>query len=248
MGRNSHLGERFALVLSGDVVINVGGERRPLAPGEWLHYAAQPEDTLEVVSPDHAGGALAGRAGDDLNGDGMALAASVGSRLRARRAALGWTLAETAAQADVSVSYLSSIEVGRSVPSLPILARSRRRSASPSTRRCAASVATSSTAGSSTAALPGVERTSSPSLEWSRHARRGPGQRGPEPRAGQRRRAVRLRGRRCTRGGADGTPHMLRRGDSIDAGGARGPLRTACRTRSALVSVSATVPGVLRGR
>ena len=50
VGRNSHLGERFALVLSGDVVINVGGERRPLAPGEWLHYAAQPEDTLEVVS------------------------------------------------------------------------------------------------------------------------------------------------------------------------------------------------------
>ena len=68
---------------------------------------------------------MAGRAGDDLNGAGereRSPRASAGACAPAA-ATLGWTLAETAGRADVAVSYLSSIEVGRSVPSLPILAR-----------------------------------------------------------------------------------------------------------------------------
>lgn len=51
------------------------------------------------------------------------LGASVGARLRERRRALGLTLSETARAADISTSHLSSIEIGNSVPSLPILAR-----------------------------------------------------------------------------------------------------------------------------
>jgi transcriptional regulator with XRE-family HTH domain len=51
------------------------------------------------------------------------LGASVGERLRERRRALGLTLREVAHEAEISTSYLSSIEVGNSVPSLPILAR-----------------------------------------------------------------------------------------------------------------------------
>jgi transcriptional regulator with XRE-family HTH domain len=51
------------------------------------------------------------------------LGASVGERLRERRRALGLTLKEAAREAEISTSYLSSIETGNSVPSLPILAR-----------------------------------------------------------------------------------------------------------------------------
>jgi transcriptional regulator with XRE-family HTH domain len=51
------------------------------------------------------------------------LGASVGERLRERRRALGLTLKEAAREARISTSYLSSIEIGNSVPSLPILAR-----------------------------------------------------------------------------------------------------------------------------
>jgi transcriptional regulator with XRE-family HTH domain len=51
------------------------------------------------------------------------LGASVGERLRERRRGLGLTLKEAAREAEISTSYLSSIETGNSVPSLPILAR-----------------------------------------------------------------------------------------------------------------------------
>jgi transcriptional regulator with XRE-family HTH domain len=51
------------------------------------------------------------------------LGASVGTKLRERRRALGLTLSEAARAAQISTSYLSSIETGNSVPSLPILAR-----------------------------------------------------------------------------------------------------------------------------
>ena len=54
---------------------------------------------------------------------GADLARRLGLRLRARRTDLGRTLAETANQADLSVSYLSAIENGNNLPSLPILAR-----------------------------------------------------------------------------------------------------------------------------
>jgi transcriptional regulator with XRE-family HTH domain len=51
------------------------------------------------------------------------LARRLGARVRARRLALGRTLADVATEAGVSVSYLSAIELGTNVPSLPILAR-----------------------------------------------------------------------------------------------------------------------------
>ncbi|MBX5441109.1 MAG: helix-turn-helix domain-containing protein [Solirubrobacteraceae bacterium] len=51
------------------------------------------------------------------------LAARVGARLRKRRTETGRTLAEVAREAEVSVSYLSAVEHGANVPSLPVLAR-----------------------------------------------------------------------------------------------------------------------------
>jgi transcriptional regulator with XRE-family HTH domain len=65
-------------------------------------------------SPDHL--SVAAEASDDL-------AQRLGTRVRERRLAQGRTLANVASEADVSVSYLSAIELGTSVPSLPILAR-----------------------------------------------------------------------------------------------------------------------------
>ena len=47
----------------------------------------------------------------------------LGSRLRSRRRELGRTLAEIAAQAEVSVSYLSAVEKGTNQPSLQVLVR-----------------------------------------------------------------------------------------------------------------------------
>lgn len=54
---------------------------------------------------------------------GADLARRLGLRLRARRAELDRTLSEIAKEADVSVSYLSAIENGNNLPSLPMLAR-----------------------------------------------------------------------------------------------------------------------------
>lgn len=51
------------------------------------------------------------------------LGARVGSRIRHRRLELGRKLNEVAANVDMSVGYLSSIENGGKVPSLPVLAR-----------------------------------------------------------------------------------------------------------------------------
>jgi transcriptional regulator with XRE-family HTH domain len=65
-------------------------------------------------SPHHL--SVAAEASDDL-------AQRLGTRVRERRLAQGRTLANVASEADVSVSYLSAIELGTSVPSLPILAR-----------------------------------------------------------------------------------------------------------------------------
>lgn len=65
---------------------------------------------------------MAGDAGADLNPPSD-LAARVGRRLRRRRTALGLTLGEAARLAMISDSHLSAIEIGRKVPSLPILAK-----------------------------------------------------------------------------------------------------------------------------
>jgi transcriptional regulator with XRE-family HTH domain len=53
----------------------------------------------------------------------LELGTVLGTRLKERRQELGKRLAEVAAAADVSPGYLSSIESGTSVPSLPVLAR-----------------------------------------------------------------------------------------------------------------------------
>jgi transcriptional regulator with XRE-family HTH domain len=53
----------------------------------------------------------------------LELGTVLGTRLKERRQELGRRLAEVAAAADVSPGYLSSIESGTSVPSLPVLAR-----------------------------------------------------------------------------------------------------------------------------
>jgi transcriptional regulator with XRE-family HTH domain len=47
----------------------------------------------------------------------------LGSRLRERRLALGRTLADVAKEAELSTSYLSAVEKGANMPSLPVLAR-----------------------------------------------------------------------------------------------------------------------------
>jgi transcriptional regulator with XRE-family HTH domain len=45
-----HLGEEFALVLSGRLRLNIGEETRELGPGEWVHYSSQHGHSAEVVS------------------------------------------------------------------------------------------------------------------------------------------------------------------------------------------------------
>ena len=69
---------------------------------------------------------MAPNAGGDLTAEptaGDSLGARVGTRIRQRRLDLDRTLSEVAAAADLSVGYLSSIEKGGKVPSLPVLAR-----------------------------------------------------------------------------------------------------------------------------
>jgi transcriptional regulator with XRE-family HTH domain len=68
---------------------------------------------------------VAGRSADHLvaaNG-GEALALRLGARLRDRRTALGKTLADVAGEAGISGSYLSAVEKGANMPSLPVLGR-----------------------------------------------------------------------------------------------------------------------------
>lgn len=60
----------------------------------------------------------------DLNtGTDDVLGVRVGALIRSRRSELGKKLSDIAARTDLSVSYLSSIETGIKVPSLPVLAR-----------------------------------------------------------------------------------------------------------------------------
>jgi transcriptional regulator with XRE-family HTH domain len=69
---------------------------------------------------------LAADAGGDLNAGPTAdesLGARVGTRIRQRRLELNRKLTEVATNANLSVGYLSSIEKGGKVPSLPVLAR-----------------------------------------------------------------------------------------------------------------------------
>ena len=45
-----HLGEEFALVLSGRVRLVIGEETHELGPGDWAHYSSQQGHAAEVVS------------------------------------------------------------------------------------------------------------------------------------------------------------------------------------------------------
>ncbi|HUY72142.1 MAG TPA: XRE family transcriptional regulator [Gaiellaceae bacterium] len=45
-----HLGEEFALVLSGRVKLTIGEQTHEIGPGEWAHYSSQHGHSAEVVS------------------------------------------------------------------------------------------------------------------------------------------------------------------------------------------------------
>ncbi|MFZ0976661.1 MAG: XRE family transcriptional regulator [Solirubrobacteraceae bacterium] len=45
-----HLGEEFALVLGGRLLITVEGTEYELGPGDWIHYSSHPSHSLRVVS------------------------------------------------------------------------------------------------------------------------------------------------------------------------------------------------------
>jgi transcriptional regulator with XRE-family HTH domain len=45
-----HLGEEFALVLSGNLRLVIGDETHEIGPGEWAHYSSQHGHAAEVVS------------------------------------------------------------------------------------------------------------------------------------------------------------------------------------------------------
>jgi transcriptional regulator with XRE-family HTH domain len=45
-----HLGEEFALVVSGTLRLIIGDETREIGPGEWAHYSSQHGHAAEVVS------------------------------------------------------------------------------------------------------------------------------------------------------------------------------------------------------
>jgi transcriptional regulator with XRE-family HTH domain len=49
-----HLGEEFALVLSGRLRVTVGGETRDLGPGDWVHYSSQHGHVAEALSDEPA--------------------------------------------------------------------------------------------------------------------------------------------------------------------------------------------------
>ncbi len=121
-----HLGEEFAL-----------GSRWPAHDhSRWDRVRARAGRLDSLLLPSQsllAGGVrrthgepLAADAGGDLSVEpttGESLGARVGTRLRQRRLELDRKLSEVAATADLSVGYLSSIEKGGKVPSLPVLAR-----------------------------------------------------------------------------------------------------------------------------
>lgn len=54
VGRYSQFGERFALVMGGEVRFNIDGQERLLRPGDCLHYTSHPEHSVDVVSSEPA--------------------------------------------------------------------------------------------------------------------------------------------------------------------------------------------------
>lgn len=49
-----HLGEEFALVLSGRLKLVIGEEMHEVGPGEWAHYSSQAGHAAEVISDEPA--------------------------------------------------------------------------------------------------------------------------------------------------------------------------------------------------
>ena len=49
-----HLGEEFALILSGQLRITIDGEVHELGPGDWIHYSSHPSHSAEVISEEPA--------------------------------------------------------------------------------------------------------------------------------------------------------------------------------------------------
>ena len=50
VARFRHVGERFALVVEGEVRLFIGEDTYDLGPGDTIHYSSHPEHTLEVRS------------------------------------------------------------------------------------------------------------------------------------------------------------------------------------------------------
>lgn len=182
--------------------------------------------------------------GHDLSEAVLDLAGRVGDQLRRRRGALGLTLAETARRAGVSISHLSAIETGSSVPSLPILARivdaldlslnevlrSVGGGADVSTGSLAVEARGTKTLSQSTLQLQVVSLVA------------GPHEEGPSPvhPAGAEVFVYVHRGEIELL--VDGEPYVLREGDSLDAEGVESIVYGA-NERSVTIWVSAPSPG-----
>lgn len=54
VGPYSQLGERFALVLEGEVRFTIDSEERIVEPGDYVHYSSHPAQAVDVVSDDRA--------------------------------------------------------------------------------------------------------------------------------------------------------------------------------------------------
>ena len=118
-----HFGERFVYVRSGEGELDIAGEVHPLRPGSFVHYSSHQEHVLRVTSEAPLETVWLVEPADHLRRAGTISRAVSERGVRERRQAQGRTLASVAREAGVSVSYLSAIELGTNVPSLPILAR-----------------------------------------------------------------------------------------------------------------------------
>jgi transcriptional regulator with XRE-family HTH domain len=52
--RSRHVGERFALLLHGEMVITIGSAEYRLGPGDTIHYSSHPELSFKVTSNEPA--------------------------------------------------------------------------------------------------------------------------------------------------------------------------------------------------
>lgn len=163
---------------------------------------------------------MAGRPPDHLaaaNG-GEALAQRLGSRLRERRLALGHKLTDVAGEAGISASYLSAVEKGTNLPSLPVLGRLVHALRLTMHELLREDDRLQVRAGGIDIDAPGVQELHHPELRLRAVAlRSGAGERGraPVPVAGWAVFVFIDRGALVVE--VDGTPHALGAGDALDA-------------------------------